>query len=144
MILQNHSFFKIFFREVGWKRLRVVEGNRRQSLGRECHFKYSLLTDLSPYHPATLSSDEDDDEDEEPAPSASNGKGKAGPPPTASESEIQTLLASLPPKGTKLSARDKKKALAEAERLELLLKTQGYSLDGEDEEEVEGQYSEGD
>lgn len=53
------------------------------------------------------------------------------------------MLDSLPPPGTKLSKRDQKKALAEAERLELLLKSQGYSLES-DEEGEEGEYDEDD
>ncbi|WFD19776.1 25S rRNA (cytosine(2870)-C(5))-methyltransferase [Malassezia caprae] len=57
--------------------------------------------------------------------------------PSAHSLSEANILASLGlPKGGKLSARQKKKALAEAERLELLLKSQGYSLD--DEEEVTG------
>lgn len=48
----------------------------------------------------------------------------------------------IPTDGTKLSERQKKKALAEAERLELLLKSQGYSL--ESDEEGEGQGNSGD
>lgn len=48
----------------------------------------------------------------------------------------EDVFASLGlPKNGKLSARQKKKALAEAERLELLLKSHGYSLDDEDENE---------
>lgn len=44
-------------------------------------------------------------------------------------------LGLLPKDGKPLSARQKKKALAEAERLELLLKSQGYSLESDEEEE---------
>ena len=70
----------------------------------------------------------------------------------AEDQSADDIFASLGlPQNGKLSERQRKKALAEAERLELLLKSQGYSLDdeteGEDdndevendnEEEVEG------
>jgi len=57
--------------------------------------------------------------------------------PSAQSLSEANILASLGlPKEGKLSARQKKKALAEAERLELLLKSHGYSLD--DEEEISG------
>lgn len=50
------------------------------------------------------------------------------------DEELEKL--GLPKKGTKLTDRQKKKALAEAERLEELLKSQGHSLeDVEDDEE---------
>ncbi|PWN26885.1 NOL1/NOP2/sun family putative RNA met [Jaminaea rosea] len=65
------------------------------------------------------------------------------------EGEQADPLASLglPQDGRPLTARQKKKALAEAERLEELLKSQGYSLesgdeDGEDVEQGEGSGSE--
>lgn len=70
----------------------------------------------------------------------------------AEDQSADDIFASLGlPQNGKLSERQRKKALAEAERLELLLKSQGYSLDDEtegeddndevendDEEEVEG------
>lgn len=49
------------------------------------------------------------------------------------DDELEAL--GLPSKGTKLNARQKRKALAEAERLEELLKSQGHSL--EDDEDVD-------
>lgn len=57
--------------------------------------------------------------------------------------EEQDPLASLglPQDGRPLTARQKKKALAEAERLEELLKSQGYSLESggeDDDDDVEG------
>ena len=51
----------------------------------------------------------------------------------------------LPPRGTKLTNAQKKAALREAERLELLLKSSGVSIDGsedEEEEDAEGQEQE--
>lgn len=55
------------------------------------------------------------------------------------DDELEKL--GLPKKGTKLNARQKKKALAEAERLEELLRSQGHLLnedeDGEDDEDDE-------
>lgn len=53
----------------------------------------------------------------------------------ATQASAQDILESLGlPKNKKLTERQKKKVLAEAERLELLLKSQGYSLDDEEEE----------
>jgi ribosomal RNA methyltransferase Nop2 len=49
------------------------------------------------------------------------------------DEELEKL--GMPAKGTKLSARQKKKALAEAERLEELLKSQGLSLEGDDDDD---------
>lgn len=49
------------------------------------------------------------------------------------DEELEKL--GMPKKGTKLSARQKRKALAEAERLEELLKSQGYNLDNEEDEQ---------
>ncbi|CAO1626932.1 unnamed protein product [Sympodiomycopsis kandeliae] len=51
------------------------------------------------------------------------------------EGERDPLAAlGLPTDGKPLSARQKKKALAEVERLELLLKSQGYSLESDEED----------
>ncbi|CEH18561.1 probable nop2-nucleolar protein [Ceraceosorus bombacis] len=47
-------------------------------------------------------------------------------------------LPELPPKGTKLSERQRKKYIAEAERLELLLKSQGHTLDSDNQDDEEG------
>ncbi|UZJ52735.1 hypothetical protein CBS101457_002055 [Exobasidium rhododendri] len=49
------------------------------------------------------------------------------------DEELQKL--GMPKKGTKLTDRQKKKALAEAERLEELLKSQGHSLEGLDDDD---------
>lgn len=63
------------------------------------------------------------------------------------EEEADPLAAlGLPQAGRPLTARQKKKALAEAERLEELLKSQGYSLESGDEEgggEDDGEDAEG-
>jgi len=56
---------------------------------------------------------------------------ESGEPSSQSLSEASILASLGLPKDGKLSARQKKKALAEAERLELLLKSHGYSLDDE-------------
>lgn len=54
------------------------------------------------------------------------------------DTDEEMAALGLPKKGTKLSNKQRKKALAEAERLEELLKSQGHSLeDDEDEEEEE-------
>ena len=103
--------------------------------------------------------DEEDDEDEKeepksrqkPARHTHTNQGKVparkqdAKPPKAQETEVpstEDFLASLglPKKGGKLSERQKKKALAEAERLELLLKSSGHSLeDDQGEEAPEGE-----
>lgn len=57
----------------------------------------------------------------------------------AEEEEDEDPLAALGlPKNGKLTERQRKKALAEAERLEELLKSQGLSLDSDDDEAEEG------
>ncbi|WFD30638.1 25S rRNA (cytosine(2870)-C(5))-methyltransferase [Malassezia sp. CBS 17886] len=79
---------------------------------------------------------EDEQEDEQGKPHKANPRKNTGTAP-AEFSEKQMLASiGLPAKG-QLSERQKKKALAEAERLELLLKSSGYPLDGEDEQAEE-------
>lgn len=80
--------------------------------------------------------DQDDDVDED------SDEGKLDPEEEESdeedEEEEDPIAALGLPKNGKLSERQRKKALAEAERLEELLKSQGLSLES-DEEEGEGE-----
>ena len=112
-----------------------------------------------------LDFDEDDDEvsgSEEEQQDASNTKPKSilrssttkasaksdAPTKLKDEQQEQALLSQLdfqlPPPGAKLSERQKKKARVEMERLELLLKSAGHSLDDGEEEGVDEEEEEDD
>lgn len=84
-----------------------------------------------------LDDEEEDLEDDE---NVSSGDPEDVPEedPAQSLSEANILESLGLPKEGKLSARQRKKALAEAERLELLLKSHGYSLDDEEDVSDEG------
>ncbi|WFD27732.1 25S rRNA (cytosine(2870)-C(5))-methyltransferase [Malassezia nana] len=81
-----------------------------------------------------LEDDEDDEEGAEDVGAVNEKKNRKDKPQSKSvkpPSEADILQSLGLPKEGKLSARQKKKALAEAERLELLLKSHGYNLDDE-------------
>ncbi|KAN0061514.1 rRNA (cytosine-C5-)-methyltransferase nop2 [Thecaphora frezii] len=74
--------------------------------------------------------DEEEDEDEDEEDDDIELEEDAG---EDEDEEDELTKLGLPAKGTKLTAAQRKKALAEAERLELLLKSQGHSLDSDEE-----------
>ena len=90
--------------------------------------------------------EEDEDEQDESAPPSKTAKGKSKSSAEVPAAAISHLDFDLSKDGKKLSERQKKKALAEIERLELLLKSTGHDVDGdvadadddqEDQEEAE-------
>lgn len=74
-----------------------------------------------------------------------NEKVDSSRPPKPEELSMESILESLGlPKHGKLTERQKKKVLAEAERLEELLKSSGYSLDEEEPREYVDEDGDGD
>lgn len=82
-----------------------------------------------------LQSDEDEGSDEDDG--DTDEEYSEGQDVERADTDDELAALGLPKKGTKLSERQKRKALAEAERLEELLKSQGYSLEDDDDEEGE-------
>lgn len=92
-------------------------------------------------------SDIDDSDDDEAGEVESYSEGEesldgiTGDAEVGLDSDEEMEKIGLPKKGTKLTAKQKKKMLAEAERLEELLKSQGHSLEDDEEgdDAVEGE-----
>ncbi|CBQ71674.1 probable NOP2-nucleolar protein [Sporisorium reilianum SRZ2] len=89
--------------------------------------------------------DEEDEEDEDEEEEGLEGEEHDQEVDEDEADEEEDPLEALGlPKNGKLTDRQRKKALAEAERLEELLKSQGLSLDSDDDEEDEDLEAEGD
>lgn len=73
------------------------------------------------------------DSDEEEGLDAETGEPAGSEDDEQRNTDDELAALGLPTKGTKLTARQKRKALAEAERLEELLRSQGHSLEDDDE-----------